>query len=176
MNAEAEEIITQLGLVPLPREGGYFRQNWLSPHRLANGRPAGSGIWFLLTPGNFSALHRLQAEESWCFFEGDPVEHVQLFRPAQSPGPVEGLDPAEGLARVQVLGPDLPSNHRQELLVPGGVWQGARILACAQPRGWALMGCTMKPAWDEQEFELGRQADLAREFPGALAWIRALTR
>ncbi len=163
VNAEAEEIITQLGLVPLPREGGFFRQNWLSPHRLANGRAAGSGIWFMLTPGNFSALHRLQAEESWCFFEGDPVEHVQL-------------DPADGLARVQVLGTDLPSNHRQELLVPGGVWQGARIMDCAQPRGWALMGCTLRPAWDELEFELGHYTDLAREFPEASAWIRALTR
>ena len=161
MNAEEEEIIAQLGLVPLPREGGFFRQNWVSPARLANGRAACSGIWFLLTPGNFSALHRLQAEESWHFFEGDPVEHVQL-------------DPTG--TRVKLLGADLQLNQQPELVVPGGVWQGARIADCAEPRGWALMGCTMRPAWDEGEFELGQRATLRREFPGASEWIGALTR
>ncbi len=74
------------------------------------------------------------------------------------------------------MGTDLQGNHRPGLLVPGGVWQGARIMDCAKPRGWTLMGCTLRPAWDEQEFELGRYTDLAREFPGAAAWIRALTR
>ena len=53
MNAEAEKIIAQLGLAPLPREGGFFRPSWVSTARLANGRAAGSAIWFLLT-----ALHR----------------------------------------------------------------------------------------------------------------------
>lgn len=163
MNAAAKEVIAQLGLVPLPREGGFFRQTWLSPARLPDGRAAASGIWFLLTPGSFSALHRLQAEELWHFHAGDPVEHVQL-------------NATDGAVRVTLLGSELAAQQRPSLVVPGGVWQGARLAACASLRGWALLGCTLTPAWAEQEFELGSRAALEREFPGAAEWIRVLTR
>ena len=176
MNAEAEKIIAQLGLEPLPREGGFFRQTWVSSTQLANGRAAGSAIWFLLTPGDFSALHRLPAEELWHFYSGDPVEHVQLFRPAQNPEPVEGLDPATREARVTRLGLEFDAREVSQLVVPGGVWQGARIAPGPNPRGWALLGCTLTPAWDEREFELGSRAALTREFPAAAGWIAALTR
>ena len=163
VNAEAEKIIAQLALAPLPREGGFFRQTWVSRARLANGRAAGSAIWFLLTPDNFSALHRLQAEELWHFYAGDPVEHVQLTA-------------TDGAGRVTVLAAELAAQQRPQLVVPGGRWQGARLAAGARPRGWALLGCTLTPAWTESEFELGSRAALLREFPGAAEWIGALTR
>jgi predicted cupin superfamily sugar epimerase len=113
VNAEAEKIIAQLALVPLPKEGGFFRQTWVSATGLANGRAAGSAIWFLLTADDFSALHRMPAEELWHFHAGDPVEHVQLI-------------PASGSAHVNVLGTDLTAGHRPQLAVPRGIWQGAR--------------------------------------------------
>ena len=163
MNAEAEKIIAQLGLAPLPREGGFFRPSWVSTARLANGRAAGSAIWFLLTADDFSALHRMPAEELWHFYAGDPVEHVTL-------------DTAAGTARVTVLGPELLAGQQPQLTVPGGVWQGARLLPTGRQRGWALLGCTVTPAWDEREFELGSRAALLGEFPGAAGWIGALTR
>ena len=165
MNAAAEKIIAQLGLAPLPREGGFFRRTWTSRARLADGRAAGSAIWFLLT----------QAEELWHFYAGDPVEHVQLFPQAQSPELVEGMDPAEGAVRVTVLGP--PGRGRvPQLVVPGGVWQGARILSGARPRGWALLGCTLAPAGDERDLVLGRRKSLLGKFPGERGRITTLTR
>jgi predicted cupin superfamily sugar epimerase len=138
VNAAAENIIAQLRLAPLPREGGYFRQTWLSETRLANGRAAGSAIWFLLTAEDFSALHRLQVVERWHFHAGDPVEHVQL-----TPGRVAG--------RVTVLGAEAPTNQLP-LVVPVGVWQGARLRPEARTRGWALVGCTLAPAWEDKDF------------------------
>lgn len=176
MNAEAEKIIAQLGLEPLPQEGGFFRRTWTSATRLADGRAAGSAIWFLLTADSFSALHRIQSEELWHFHAGDAVEHMQLLRPANNPEPVAGLDPADGPARVNVLGPELAAGQRPQLVVPGGVWQGARLAAGTPVHGWALLGCTVTPAWADGEFELGNRAALTKEFPGATGWIGALTR
>jgi predicted cupin superfamily sugar epimerase len=176
VNPEAEKIIAQLGLSPLPREGGFFRQTWVSSIRLSNGRAAGSAIWFLLTADDFSALHRLPPEELWHFYAGDPVEHVQLGRPAQSRGPVAGLESAGGPAHVTVLGADLWAGQLPQLVVPGGVWQGARLKPGAQAHGWALLGCTVTPAWVDGEFELGERGGLRREFPAATEWLRALTR
>ena len=156
----AEEIIALLQLVPLPNEGGFHRQSYVSAARLTNGRPAGTAIYFLITPDGFSALHRLETEEVWHFYAGDPVEHLTL-------------DPATGEGFVTHLGAPLANGGRPQLVVRGGHWQGARLAAGG---AWALLGCTMSPGWDEREFTLGERAALAALFPAWAADIRALTR
>lgn len=162
MNAEAQKIIAKLGLAPLLHEGGWFRQTWKSGAQFAGGRAAGSAIYFLVTPEDFSALHRLRTEEVWLFHAGDALEHVML-------------DPADGAVRVTRLGGEVLAGETPQVVVPGGVWQGARLAAGAT-RGWALLSCTMAPAWDENEFELGKREALGREFPAAREKIVALTR
>ena len=159
MNAGAQKMIARMGLEPLPVEGGFYRRTWLSPGLRSDGRPTGSHIWYLITETDFSALHRLDAPERWEFQAGDPVEHVSL-------------DPRDGSARVQTLGHSV----RRSLVVPTGVWQGARLAACPHPRGWALLGCTMSPAWDEKGFEPGQCEALVAAFPTSERLIRALTR
>ncbi len=32
-----DDVILRLGLAPLPGEGGYFRQTWVAPDRIAGG-------------------------------------------------------------------------------------------------------------------------------------------
>jgi len=159
MTAGAQKMIAQLNLAPLPVEGGFYRRTWLSADLRPDGRSTGSQIWHLITPESFSALHRLDAPERWEFQAGDSIEHVQL-------------DPRDGRCHVQTLG----HNTHRNLVVPSGVWQGARLATCAHPRGWALVGCGMSPAWDEKGFELGRRDDLLRAFPTAASLISVLTR
>lgn len=162
VNAEVQKIIAQLALAPLPGEGGWFRQTWLSPHHLPGGRAVGSAIYFLVTPADFSALHRLKTDEIWLYHAGDALEHATL-----RPGVPE--------ATLTRLGSDVLAGEVPQLVVPGGVWQGAR-LAAGGSRGWALVSCTMAPAWDERECELGGREALLREFPSARTQIHAMTR
>jgi uncharacterized protein len=165
VNAEARQIISKLGLNPLPREGGYFAPVWTSPDRGPGGRALGSAIIFLITEADFSALHRLKTDEIWHFHGGDPSELVRL-------------GPAAGAGRVTVLGPDVTGGHAPQAVVLAGEWQGARIHRPRDPgaRGWTLFGCTLSPAWDEREFELGTREKLMAEFPGHAELVRALTR
>jgi predicted cupin superfamily sugar epimerase len=162
MNPQAQHIIAQLGLVPLPLEGGYFRETWTSAAMLASGRAASSAIYFFMAPGEFSALHRMAAEEVWHFYSGDAVEHLQL-------------DPSEGRVTLTKLGSDVTAGERPQLSIPSGIWQGAR-LAPGGRHSWALLGCTVSPAWDQAEFELGDRAALQLAFPGNDTLIRTLTR
>jgi predicted cupin superfamily sugar epimerase len=153
VNAAAREVIAALRLEPLPHEGGYFRATWRNA--------TSSAILFLITPEGFSALHRLAQDELWHFHAGDPVEHVQI----QAPG---------GAITVSRLGPAVTRGDRPQLSVPAGTWQGARL---AEPRqGFALLGCTVSPPWDQSGFEIASRAALQAAFPQHDAIVRALTR
>lgn len=158
MPADVSKVIAALQLEPCMPEGGFFRQTWRSA--------AGSAIWFMMTPTDFSALHRLTQPEIWHFYAGDPVEHLQL-------------DPRDGRVRVTRMGPAVLAGEQPQVIVPAGVWQGARVSAPGPTEaaaGYALLGCTLAPPWDERSFELGRRAELLREFPAEAARICALTR
>lgn len=165
MNAEAAELIFKLGLSPLPDEGGFFAATWTSACVGPDGRASGSAILFLITAQDFSALHRLRTDEIWHFYAGDPAKLALL-------------DPASGKGRTVFLGPDVIGAHVPQAVAPAGVWQGATLSPPpgSAGRGWALFGCTLSPAWDGREFELGRRDELLRAFPGNADLIRGLTR
>lgn len=159
MPSSAAEIIATLQLEPLLPEGGFFRRTYTSAATSLDGRAVGSAIYFLITPTGFSALHTLTTDELWHFYAGDPVEHLMLA--------------PDGAVTRTVLGVDFARAHRPQLVVPGGVCQGARL---AHGGAWALLGCTLAPAWDDREFTLADRAALLVRYPAATDDIRALTR
>ena len=138
MTNAARELIARLDLAPLAGEGGYFRVTWRSE--------GGSAIVFLLTPDDFSALHRIAQDEMWHFYEGDAVEHLQI-------------NSRSGVTRRTLLGSDILAGEQRQVSIPAGTWQGARIRPAAQPRGFALLGCTVTPPWEESGFELARSTE-----------------
>ncbi|HSC87938.1 MAG TPA: cupin domain-containing protein [Polyangiaceae bacterium] len=129
-----ERIIAELGLVPHP-EGGYYAETWR--HQPSDGgRGAGTAIYFLLTAGQRSHWHRVDAAETWHFYAGAPLE---LLTAPQAEGPT--------LRRV--LGADLASGERPQWIVEPGHWQAARSLG-----EFTLVGCTVSPAFEFAHFEL----------------------
>jgi hypothetical protein len=161
MPLSAQDVIRLLDLAPLPREGGYFRETYRSGIQLpgADPRSLSTAIHYLLTPDTISALHRLPGDEIFHFHLGDPVEMLQLR--------------ADGTTARIVIGTDIANGMRPQVVVPGGTWQGTRLL----PGGaFALMGTTMAPGFDPRDFELGRRAELLGRHPDQAGLIRALTR
>jgi uncharacterized protein len=148
----ADEIKKQLGLEPHPCEGGWFRQTWCSgemipkgllPERYPAERHAGTCIYYLLEPGNFSEMHRLASDEIFHFYYGDPVEMLQLTQ--------------DGSAKKFVLGSDLAEGQHLQLVVPRSVWQGSRLIAGGSV---ALLGCTVSPGFDYSDYETGHRDKL----------------
>lgn len=130
-----EQIIAALGLAPHP-EGGHYRETWRHVASAADERGAGTAIYFLLHAGEESRWHRVDAAEIWHHYTGGPLE-IELAAP--------------GAARTErhVLGGDLERGQRPQLVVPAGVWQRARPLGT-----FALVGCTVSPAFEFAGFEL----------------------
>jgi predicted cupin superfamily sugar epimerase len=155
----AEEVIAALGLEPHPLEGGFFRETYRTGHMHGQERPLATGIYYLLTPQSCSALHRLPGDELFHFYLGDPVEQLHL-RP-------------DGSGAVVALGPDLLAGQRPQVLVPGGVWQGA----CLAPGGrLALLGTTMTPGFAYPDYQKGDREELTRQYPAFAEMIQKLTR
>lgn len=158
----AEEIRTLLRLEPHPMEGGSFRQTWRSGLQFdapQGRRSAGTAIYYLLETGTFSEMHVLPSDEVFHFYLGDPVEMLQLW--------------PSGESRVVRLGQDLPAGERVQVLVPGGVWQGTRLVGDGNV---ALLGCTVTPGFDYADYSSGSYAELAEKWPDQAKMIRALTR
>ena len=165
----ADEVKEVLGLVPHPREGGWYVRTWESGERMgpevfaggpyAGERWTGTAIYYLLEPGTFSELHRLRSDEMFHHYMGDAVEQLQLE---------EG-----GEGRVVVMGGDLRAGQRPQVLVRRGVWQGARLVEGGR---WALLGCTVVPGFAFEDYEAGVKEELVGRWPGWREWIVGLTR
>lgn len=165
--ASADDLIRLLGLQPHPKEGGFFRETYRAaesipaealPARYRSARSHATCIYYLLTPGTFSALHLLQSDEIFHFYLGDPVRMLQL-------GP-------DGSGRTIVLGPDLFAGQQVQVVVPRGVWQGSVL----EPGGaFALLGCTVAPGFEYVDYEHGRREELRRAYPQFADWIERLT-
>ena len=128
-----EELIDALGLAPHP-EGGWYRRTWEADAPPGQ-RPASSAIYYLLLDGERSAPHRIDADELWHFYAGDPLE----LRVERTGSPAE----------VFVLGPDAVQGQSPQVVVEAGLWQSARPLG-----RFALVGATVTPAFTFEGFEL----------------------
>jgi predicted cupin superfamily sugar epimerase len=156
----AEEVIAALGLEPHPLEGGFFRETYRTAQRVhGQERSLATGIYYLLTPQTFSMMHRLPGDELFHFYLGDPVRQLHL-RP-------------DGSGAVETLGPDLLAGQRPQVLVPGGVWQGACL---ADGGRLALLGTTMSPGFAYPDYQTGSRDELTAQYPKFAELIRRLTR
>ena len=143
------EVAALLGLEPLPHEGGMWAQTWIDDLSTA--------IYFLMQPGDFSAMHRLDGPEIWHHYAGDPVRMVLLH--------------ADGNITRPILGDDLAAGERPCVVAPKGDWMGAATMG-----QWSLVGTTMAPGYRPEGFELGDRDELSGLYPEATGDIARLTR
>lgn len=164
----AEDIIRLLELKPLPFEGGYYREIYrasgIIPEEALLGKFEGdrnysTAIYYLIIPEHFSSLHILPQDEVFHFYQGDPVELMQID--------------LEGRLTKTILGSKIESGEHHQWVVPGGVWQGARLVEGGQ---WTLMGTTVAPGFDFLDFKLGDRETLLKQFPQHKEAILAFTR
>ncbi|KPQ14979.1 MAG: hypothetical protein HLUCCA09_02660 [Rhodobacteraceae bacterium HLUCCA09] len=133
MALTADDIVRRLALAPHP-EGGWYRQTWVEEP--AEGRPAGTAIYYLLAEGQRSHWHRVDAAEIWHFYAGAPLV-------------LSLAETAAGPARDVTLGADLPAGQVPQAIVPTQWWQAARSTGA-----WTLVGCTVSPGFRFEGFEL----------------------
>ncbi|MBU3676981.1 MAG: cupin domain-containing protein [Chitinophagaceae bacterium] len=150
-------------LLPHP-EGGYYRETYraelqIPGSELGTIRAVSTGIYFMLTAGNFSALHRIKSDEMWHFYGGDAIEIVELT--------------PDGTWINTRLGKDIASGEVPQYVVKAGHWFGSCV---ANNAPFGLVGCTVAPGFDFADFELADRAELQQAFPAHASAIETWTR
>ncbi len=135
-------IADALDLAPHP-EGGWFRETWRAPVTVeppgyGGTRASGTGIYFLLEPGQESCWHAVRSDEVWLWHRGGPLTLV-LGGADESPA-------AEPEALT--LGPDVERGQVPQALVPAGTWQAAYPQAPEE----VLVSCVVSPGFDFADF------------------------
>jgi predicted cupin superfamily sugar epimerase len=160
----ADEVKNLLGLMPHPREGGWYVRTYEAAEfvavneRYEGPRRTGTAIYYLLEPGTFSEMHVLQSDEIFHHYAGGAVEMLQLW--------------PDGTSKRVVIGKDLSAGEQPQVVVEHGVWQGA----CLLNGKWALLGCTVSPGFEFADYRAAGREELCAKWPAEREMITKLTR
>lgn len=120
----AHEVIDALNMEYLEGEGCWIALTWRTEHANA--------IYALVTPDDFSALHRLKEDEAWTHIAGAAAEMLLLH--------------PDGSHELISLGTDIAAGQLPHHRIPGGCWQGTITMG-----EWTLVSCVLVPPFSEFE-------------------------
>ena len=156
MNKSIQTIIDNLGLQPHP-EGGYYKETYRStgaipasdlPVEYSGDRNFSTSIYYLLVSEKPSAFHKINQDEIWHFYDGSPIE---LHTISES-----------GEHQQFLIGRDFAKGQVPQLVVPANHWFASKV---TETDSYSLVGCTVAPGFDFEDFTLAKREDLIARFP-----------
>lgn len=165
MTKDAEYWIHRLDLSPHP-EGGHFKETYRSteiikvdelPDRFNADHCFSTAICFLLKGNEYSAFHRIKSDEIWHFHTGSPLVIYSIDE--------------DGMLFEIKLGPSLEKGELFQAHIRQGCWFAAEVV---DKESFTLVGCTVAPGFEFEDFELADAAKLSTQFPRHKELIRQL--
>jgi predicted cupin superfamily sugar epimerase len=156
MNKKAKEYIQKLQLKSHP-EGGYYKEIFRAgelilpdhlPKRYKSSRAFSTSIYFLLEGNQFSSFHRLKSDELWHFYDGSTLI-------------IYTIDEKGELKKIK-MGKDSNEGEYFQIQIKQSIWFGAEL---HDRSSFALIGCTVAPGFEFEDFELGKRDKLINLYP-----------
>ena len=164
---QVDFLVRKLELQPHP-EGGFYKEVYRSelvipseslPPFFGGGRNLATSIYFLIEKNNFSALHKIKSDEIWPFYDGDPLEVIEIDEAGNLKSTLIGRNPDAG----EVF----------QYTVKANTWFGSRVRLGGE---FSLVGCSVSPGFDFRDFEMGEGDTLSKQFPHLKKIIYEMTR
>ena len=92
---------------------------------------------------------------------GEPLEVLLLY--------------PDGTGEIKIVGADLESGMRPQLLIPGGTFHTSRLHKGSAATAFALLGTTEWPGFESSDLELGEPTKLIAAFPALRRDIEEFT-
>lgn len=169
-DTDADEVIKILNLKEHNLEGGYYRETYRSldvvsyEEILCSGRlsklesthsrtdkkvrPSSTLIYYLLKGHQISPLHKVSQDEVWHFYFGSSITlHI--------------INEDSSIANV-TLGNNISDSFLFHYVVKKNTWFCAEV---DDKTSFSLLGCTVAPGFEFNDFELGTKSALLAAFP-----------
>lgn len=152
----AQYYIEKLNLTPHP-EGGYYKETYRSdeviekqglPERYSSKRSFSTSIYFLLRGNEFSAFHKIESDETWHFYAGTSITIMMIDE--------------QGNYSEKIIGNNLEENNVLEYTIKRHTWFASKV---NDESSFSLLGCTVAPGFDFDDFILAEKALLIYQFP-----------
>jgi len=150
VDAEVTAIIEYFQFERLPVEGTLFKSTYRSMSKQSEGKPVGSAMIGLLCnePLSICCFHKLQSDEVWHVYGGDPFMLVML-------------DESGGMQQI-LMGSQPLKGQNIQYTVPANTWQAAYLISGGR---YALYGCTMAPGFRGKDFLAATEQELISKYP-----------
>jgi len=156
MKTTAVYWIEKLKLIPHP-EGGYYKEIYRAdeileqsrlPERYNGDRSFSTSIYFLLNKDDRSHFHRLKSDEIWHFYDGSSLRIYVIDQ--------------LNILNTFLLGKNFEKGEKLQLVLPKNCWFAAEVI---DKESFALIGCTVAPGFNFEDFELGERKKLLEVYP-----------
>lgn len=156
MRRSAEYYMEKLELTKHP-EGGWFKETYRSVGEIdrqslssdfSGSRNYSTSILFMLQADETSAFHKIKSDELWHFHDGNGLTIHELTE--------------NGKYINHQLGLNLSANEKPQLIIPAGSWFASEVV---DDGDFCLVGCTVSPGFDFEDFELAKAAELTSKYP-----------
>lgn len=160
IHPDTRKIIEYYDFQMLPVEGTLYRNIYQSADILPSGGPAGTAMVGLYAqyPYSVSCFHRLEYDEVWHVYGGDPFHLILLHEDGTSEDIRMGNDPWNG--------------EHMQYVVPKHTWQAGYMVEGGR---YSLYGCTMSPGFTGACFQAGITEELLKQYPNRAKEIRMLS-
>ncbi len=163
MNAKAQYYIENLDLKKHP-EGGYYKEVYRSSEYFIipdyslkkRERNYSTSIYFLLEGNDKSFFHKLTSDEIWHFYDGTDLRIIII----DNLGNLSEVLFGKGTGIFQFT-------------IKKDSWFAAELV---DKTSFALIGCTVSPGFDFEDFVLGKREELINLFPQHERIIQKFTR
>lgn len=145
----AINIIKQLQLKKHP-EGGYYKEIYRSslllhkdlPNNFSEKRNCSTAIYYLLSSDTISKMHNIKSDEIWHYYSG--TSDLELYY----------------INNNKLIKKILSKNNPLEI-VPAGCFMAAKLTNIFA-KNYVLMGCTVSPGFDFNDFKFGKYTELIK--------------
>lgn len=167
MNEKAEYYVNKLKLIAHP-EGGYFKEVYRSDEFIEAGclqirykgkRTFSTSIYFLLEGKQISSFHKLKSDETWHFYDGSSVKIFIINE--------------KGELIEKLLGKNLEKGEEIQFTIEKNNWFAAEVI---NKDLFSLIGCTVAPGFEFDDFQLAKREDLVDAFPEHKKLIERFTK
>lgn len=167
INPKVKFYVDKLELQKHP-EGGFYKEVYRSdeiiikenlPGRYNSDRNFSTSNYFLLDGENVSLFHKIKSDEFWHFHDGSTIKIYKLKN--------------DGELKINLLGKNLDEDESLQVIIEKGKWFCAEVV---NKNLFGLVGCTVAPGYDFDDFKLGIRNELIKNFPDHKKLIEKFTK